>query len=465
MTDLKYFCLDDVRKLLSCDKKKRKKNKKLNDYYKYKEDRDEEKHKSNIYKFEKADQLKKAVESKGKLYRKSVKKQQKNYERAYKKYNKTYEKYQKEYNDKISGNTNLFSKIKNTIKEITPAGMYNLDMVGYDPTKQQYSKYRKPKFNLFVRDCYMYQFICGTRDFFVESVQNIDLREWGDSNDKRYYDHLLYNDLDTIYRTDDIKEREYVNFDQSYITDHLLINRLNAYNFSFYQEEKYDEVEAFECRRVFPNRVIYSIPDIDTNISDGWRKWLSGNSRNFNDEVVSIMPHGEHGAIMLFRNSAPIIFSDSAKLSNDNSSVTLRVTQGTGELFNQPMIHLDNVDSIEYGSCQDGFSAMSSPSGNFYVSQEQGKIFTFKKPAFSSENISELSSFSSGLNAWFKHYIPYMLTRDENVFAETKFELYDNTVAGIGYTTSYDNSNGIVYISKKDYRIKPEYRDKMTYFG
>ena len=484
ISNLKYYTLNQVRNALGVDKTTKKNRKRtvyftlpwlddIKEYSGVKKDKIDtvKEKKFTIHKLERCKLIYKAVtERKGKLYNKAIKKQENSYNKAVKRYNKKIQELNDTYvKSQTDSKNNFFAKLKKAFNAITPMTMYNLDNVGYDPTLHDpnliVTRATPSKLGLFVKDMYMYQFISGVRDFFVESEQNIDLRQWGDYNALRYYDHVIYDNLPELFTTDDIDKEEFVKFDQVYIVDKLIQNQNNTYYSFYYQEDNYDEAESYYCRRVFPNRLIYSNPDADTSRTDGWRMYLAGNSRNFNDEFTTCISYGEDGLMMLFRNTSPISIQSAVELKSSAEVQTVRITQGSGELFNQRLKHMDNVDSIEYGSCQDEFSAINCPSGLYYVSQEQAKIFTFHKPAFSSMNISDISTYASGLNAWFKHYMPYMLTRDTKVFKETPFELGGNTVSGVGFITSYDNLTQILYVSKKDYKIKEEYVDKMKYVG
>jgi hypothetical protein len=45
----------------------------------------------------------------------------------------------------------------------------------------------------------------------------------------------------------------------------------------------------------------------------------------------------------------------------------------------------------------------------------------------------------------------------------TDFDYPDNPVVGVGVTAGYDNINEIVYISKRDFQVKPAYKGQLTY--
>ena len=61
---------------------------------------------------------------------------------------------------------------------------------------------------------------------------------------------------------------------------------------------------------------------------------------------------------------------------------------------------------------------------------------------------------------WIAKYLPYRLTKD---FPD--FELTDNPITGIGCQAVFDNDNQIAYFSKKDYELKKDIADRVTYSG
>ena len=63
---------------------------------------------------------------------------------------------------------------------------------------------------------------------------------------------------------------------------------------------------------------------------------------------------------------------------------------------------------------------------------------------------------------WFSQYSPYVLLVD---FPNLDPNIIDNTIIGIGCQTTYDNINEIVFFSKKDYKLKPQYKGKVQYLN
>jgi len=186
--------------------------------------------------------------------------------------------------------------------------------------------------------------------------------------------------------------------------------------------------------------MIYSLPQHKELRYDNWTSYLVNNYRDFTSKVTEVRQVGLGGAYILFDAQAPakIVAEDSWKYDQKQ-----KLTIGDGGLFAQPIQHIVNADpSFEFGSCQDRLSVTNTPAGMFYMSQNQGKIFHF------ANKLDEISA--EGMKWWFEQYMPYKLLED---FPD--FDITSNPVAGIGCQSIYDNSNGIMYFCKKDYKLHP----------
>jgi hypothetical protein len=332
-------------------------------------------------------------------------------------------------------NTSFISKITSNI--ITPNDKYAFDLKG------------SLRFSLRVKNGYMYLFNSGVRDFFIESEINIDYRDWGEPEEERHFDHLKYTDLRQIFSTDHIKRGNFYKYDYSLSVSKLFNNYLSWGNI---QPRDYDPFDAERCFLYRPKRLIYSLPQNLENKKDFWRTFLPQNYRDFKSEVSAIKPIGKTGAVILFQNESPIQFVGRDTLQTDGGT---KITIGDGGLFSgQALQNLVNAeDPHEYGSCQNRLSVINTPAGMYYISQNQGKIFQI-----TGDGITEVSN--QGLKWWFVKYLPYKLTND---FPD--FELVDNPVTGIGCQSVFDNENQVVFFSKKDYTLRTDIADVVTYIG
>ena len=207
------------------------------------------------------------------------------------------------------------------------------------------------------------------------------------------------------------------------------------------QYRNYDPLTAETCYSYYPNRVIYSLPQNKELRYDNWLAYLVNNYKDFTSRVTTIKPIGKNGAMMLFENEAPAMIPGVDTLQ---TTAGTKITIGDGGLFKQALQNLVNADdSYEYGSCQNRLSVINTPSGLYWISQNQGKIFNYT---------GELVDITQqGMKWWFDEFLPYKITEDF-----PNFELTDNTVIGVGCQAVYDNSDGIVYFTKRDFKLKPE---------
>lgn len=291
----------------------------------------------------------------------------------------------------------------------------------------------------FVKKGFFYLFHSGIRDFFVESEVNISYRDWEEEISKRHYDPYGYQNIELMLRSDVIKSGNYYKYDYSLSTSKLITNFASWGN--TYPRD-YNPQIADTCYVYRPKRVLYSQPQEQELKKDSWRLFLANNYKDFNGQITVVKPINKTGALFMMHNQSPVQFTGVDQLQTD---IGTKVTIGDGGLFQQPLQNLVNSDeSYEYGSCQNKFGVVGTIHGIFWVSQNQGKVFQFNG------QLNEISR--NGMKWWFSRYLPSELLK-----AFPTYPLYDNPVSGVGVQMIYDNTNEIVYITKKDY--KPKYSD------
>lgn len=366
-----------------------------------------------------------------------IKKAQKKLDRKIK---KLYKKYIDQQDPDGGG---IFDGLMNAL--VTPSDKY-----GFDQRKSG-------AFKLTVKEAFMYLFNSGTRDFFVETEINIDSRDWGESLAQRHYDHERFTNLAELYSTDHIKTGNHMEYDYS-----LSISKLfnNFVSWGVMQPKTYNPLLAESCHIYRPKRMLYSLKQSLENRKDNWRIFLPLNFKDFNSIAVNIKPIGKNGAMILFENESPVQFLGVDRLQTDAGT---KITIGDGGLFSQPLQNLANAEyPHEYGSCQNRLAVANTPAGLFYMSQNQGKIFTV-----GGKGIQEISNL--GMKWWFANYLPYQLTKDPTAFIDpitgdpNPFQLTDNPVVGIGCQTIFDNKNQIVFFTKKDYIVRTDISDTVVY--
>jgi hypothetical protein len=298
------------------------------------------------------------------------------------------------------------------------------------------------------KDCYMYLFQSGVRDFFVESEINVDLRDRGIQEREYHYDPYSYTNLEGLFNPLYIKEGNFYKYDLSLSNSKVFSNNTT---WGYLQPRYYDPLKAETCYTYQPNRLIYSLAQQKEAIKDFWFIYLVNNYRDFTSRITGAKPINKNGITILFENDAPLMFQGVDTLQTDLGT---KITLGDGGLFSQAQQSLTNADQeYQHGSCQNRNSIVNTPIGIYFMSQAQGKVF-----GITGKGLEEISA--SGMRWWFNRYLPFTILED---FPD--FKLIDNTIVGVGCQTTYDNTDLLLYFCKTDYRLKAEYKGLVTYTG
>ena len=325
-----------------------------------------------------------------------------------------------------------------------PSDYYALDGL---PNNITLSNLTSVKFR-FDKRGWFYLFNSGVKDFFVESEINTAYREQGPLEAQKFYDPYSGGDSKELFKTPIIKSGNYYKYDISLSVTKLFSNYVS---WASMQSPQYNPYIAETCFVYQPTRVIYSLPSQYEGLKDGWKVFLPNNYYDFENYVTCIKPINKSGALIFFDSASPVQFQGTDQLQ---TGLGTKLTIGDGGLFSQPLQAVVNVESShEYGSCQNRLSVINTPAGVFWMSQNQGKIFTL-----SGEGIRELSTVN--MKWWFASYLPYQIVKD---FPD--FSLLDNPVIGVACQSVYDNQNGLLYFCKKDYSLKKNITETITYVG
>jgi hypothetical protein len=300
-------------------------------------------------------------------------------------------------------------------------------------------------FSLGIRYGYVYLFNSGIKDFFVESEVNVAFRDHDDRPEGRHYDYTDYTDLKDLFDIKIIKTGNSYKYDFG-----LSISRFPTlkYSHSYLQPRYYDPKKSETCYTYRDNRIIYSFPNKDGAVRDPWKVFLTNNYSDFGSKVSSVKISVDGSGIILFENDAPVRFLPQDTLQLDLGT---KLTVGDGELFTgKTQSTLASDDGYEYATGQSKFGVTSTPTGIFWLSSVQGKIFQY------ANGVKEISR--ENLKWWISKYLPFKILED---FPD--FSLLDNTVNGVGVSTIYDSAEEIIYFSKKDYSVKPEFKSRLRY--
>lgn len=298
----------------------------------------------------------------------------------------------------------------------------------------------------YVKTGYFYLFCNGVRDFFVESSVNVGYRDWEEPLSKYFYDPYGFQDVNQMFRSDIIKSDVFYKYDYS-------LSAKNFYNqylsWGKCLDRDYDPVLAYTCYNYYPRRIAYSLPQEEELKKDNWKVFLPNNYKDMPTKVSCIKDINRSGVLILLFDMAPLAI---AGLETLPSSSGTDFTVGTGKLFDQGMQSITNADdSYQYASCQNRLAIVSTPYGILWCSQNTGKIFQY-----TGQQLRDIAE--DGLKYDLSLYMPSQL-----LIQFPDYPLYDNPVAGIGMQLIYDNITSILYICKKDYRVKQSYVNSVSY--
>ena len=325
-----------------------------------------------------------------------------------------------------------------------PSSYYRLDNKKYnaETNKGGYPGLLTPK------NSYFYLAACGIRDFFVESDVIVDFRTRGDLQRQYHYDKYRYTDLVSLFDTNPevLKAGNFYDYQYSLSISEFFVNQ--TLNLGSVQGRNYDPTVAELCFTSYPNVINYSLPETQESIVESWRTFLPLNKVVFKNNVNSVKSFAKTGMFITFENASPLMYQG---VDQREDYLGVAATIGDGLLFSATPRNVTASEAkYEYGSSQDRLAVVSCPAGLYFISQQQGKIFTY------GDSLQEISSIN--MKWWFEEFLPYKLTEDFPDFPHV-----DNPVAGVGCSAGYDNGNSIIYFSKKDYMLKPEYKGKVEY--
>tara|TARA_R110002167_G_scaffold1274_4_gene5419 strand:+ start:7649 stop:13942 length:6294 start_codon:yes stop_codon:yes gene_type:complete len=298
-----------------------------------------------------------------------------------------------------------------------------------------------PGYNM--KRAYMYTHVNGINEFFVESELNLAYRDWEDSPNKRFYDVYEYNDVATLFHADGIKSDNFYKYDDS-LSPIKFPTQMSS--FGLMQPRDYDPQVSEFCFVNYPKRLIYSLQAQEESKKDFWRVFLPNNYKDFKNAVSVIKPINKSGALIFFPYLSPQMFQG---LDTLKTQLDTKLTIGDGGLFSQPFQNVANADiSNEYGSVESLRGVINTPSGLFFISQQQGKIFQY-----GGKGLDPISN--QGMKWWFNKYLPSRFVKQ---FPSSENSVWsDNPVAGVGCQVMYDSVDDIVYFMKKDYQLKSQY--------
>lgn len=315
----------------------------------------------------------------------------------------------------------------------TPRNSYNLDCNGTNGLSAL----------TVVQGKYFYLFNSGAMEFFVESDFNLDYRDW--KTDRVEFYSRFQQDLTTLFRSDKMDTPEQFTYDNTYSKQLIETAALG-------QRSDFDPLVEESCYTYLRNRIIYSLPASKSQRADNWLTYLSEDKYDFQmaqfGRITAMVALDNQQIGFFFDKAAPYTTIGRDELQLDGSGKT--ITLGDGGLFARdprPLLYTDYA----YANCQSQNAFVNTQFGLFYPSQRQGRLFLLR-----GNQLDDITR--SGLDYWFNNNLPSKLLEDFPNFKNT-----DNAVVGTSLLSAFDNNDERYYLSKRDYKVRDDWKGKVIY--
>lgn len=286
----------------------------------------------------------------------------------------------------------------------------------------------------FYQKGFFYTASYGIPIFYVESDINVDLRHGRNELEENFYPNVGDGIPDEWLHEVNvpIKYDNFYSYNATYSAQNLSPNL--PYRLKY---------PKLECLSIHHNRVIYSDPANSSNyLSDAWRVFRPGNFYDFPKQGGRLIDlnAGENERVHArFENTTKVY----------NSRITLNTTSpyqleiGNAEMFKQKPVDLAKTDLGYIGTQHKAY--VKCEYGTFWVDAKRGHIYQLTGEGFN--EIKTESNFN-----WFKQNLPFQILKD------IPNADIDNPPIGLGIVMGWDERYERVFITKLDYRVKPEYR-------
>lgn len=215
--------------------------------------------------------------------------------------------------------------------------------------------------------------------------------------------------------------------------------------------DNFDQIES-NCRQDSPNGAMISLPDNSEN--------------NYNDPNLIFRPLDriefplekgkindirtiEREQILVRQENATSLYNALDMAIDDGKSPE---TRNLVSMFaRRPMTYFET--DLGHGGTQ-STQSVSCEYGHFHVDAKRGQIIHIATGGQNAEDIaSTIGGLPSGMRNWFKEHLPFKILKSKIVGVENIDT--DNAYNGIGIAMGYDSRFKRIFITKKDYIVKP----------
>lgn len=290
-----------------------------------------------------------------------------------------------------------------------------------------------------------YLYYIGIVHFLVESDFNNNFRYGQDDREKNFYENVsdylewcqpsvTRFDSDNYY-----SYRSIFSFDEQFVSKKAL-------------NVRYDPVE-FRLNADLSNKIIYSNPDFQNRgLDDPYLINRANDQYDFEKkegQLFGIRAIEDNKVLALFENGF-VVFNAYSQLPGTTETYTV----GDGNIFKNRPTKMFDTD-MGYAGTQHG-AISSNRFGHFWVDAKRGTVHMLGSSAGNYEEISQTEYH------WFKENLPFRILKD---FPNLPLTAMDNTTMGLGIAIGFDARYKRIFFTKKDARIKSEYKDKVTHDG
>lgn len=227
---------------------------------------------------------------------------------------------------------------------------------------------------------------------------------------------------------------------------------------AYYDKEKWD------CLSEAENGVAWSQQDnSEVSLSDPWLVFKPFDIYRFKYSYGKLIGLNSIESTQVLGR-----FTDNMAVFNAVDVLRDRITPenealGTGGIFATRPVQYSYTELGETGSQHRSF--VSCEFGHFWVDAKRGKVFQLQPNA---QGLNVISDFKgkgdeSGMRKWFKRQLPFKILK-QGITNLTDKDV-DNTFKGLGILLWWDSKFKRIFITKRDYTVKKEYKDKITYNG
>lgn len=284
-----------------------------------------------------------------------------------------------------------------------------------------------------------YLFNYGIPYFICESDYNVDLRHGENEGDyKDFYPHVG----DIVQWTQEYKNP--ISFDNTYYYN-VNYSKQNRENFYYTLKNSYSNTLA-ESKTNYQNRTIYSKQN-----PLNWKQYLAADYYDFplEDGKLIALNGIEKDRVLVRQENSTKVFN--AYITQQSSLETIQIS--VGDMFaTKPQEYYKS--DLGFGG-SNHVALTSTPFGHFYVDSQNPCIFQL------SDGLTDITRDSKTGNKiqWFVENLPFNILKD---FPDVPI---DNNYKYFGIALTFDNKYDRIFITKQDYKLKKEYKNKVTYIN